>query len=202
MLRNPPERKARNRSTPFKMKTTLRIILTILTLGFGVASINHEIGRQELGLFDQLKQIPFVTLCILTMLLAIVDFKSFRTSRTFLNFIPTFLAVLFLSVTIYKKIERNAIASERTVLKVVNQAGAKNVLQFDFKEHDNYVLTESNLLGRDVYYGKYKKNGDTIYLLTNPYDGEIKTMPEFGIISHDTLFWYMFDTMIIDQRQD
>lgn len=184
------------------MPTFLRIILTILTLFFGIASINHELGRQELGLFEELKQIPFVTLFILTILLVVIDYKSFRTRKTFLNFLPTFLAVLFLGVTIYKKIEKNAIASERTVLKVVNQAGAKNVLEFDFKEGNNYVLTESNLLGRNVYYGKYKRNSDTIYLLKNLYGGEINAMPKFGIISHDTLFWYMFDTMIIDQRQD
>ena len=182
------------------MTKLLRITLIILTLSFGIASINHEFGRQELGLFDELKQIPFVTLCILTILLAIVDYKYFRIRKTFLNFLPTFLAVLFLGVTIYKKIIRNNINNEETVIKVVNQAGATNVLEFDFKKNNNYVLTEFNLLGRDVYYGKYKKNSDTIYLLTNSYDGEIKTMPKFGIISHDTLYWYMFDTMIIDQQ--
>jgi hypothetical protein len=182
------------------MTTTLRIILIILTLGFGVASVNLEIGRQELGLFDELKQIPFVALCILTILLAAFDYKAFRTKKTFLQFLPTCFALLFLSVTVYKKIIRNNINNERTVLKVVNQAGAENVLQFDFKKDNNYALTESNLLGRDIYYGKYKKNNDTIYLLTNPYNGEIKTMPKFGIISHDTLFWYMFDTMIIEKQ--
>ena len=170
--------------------------MIILTLCFGVTAINFEFGRQELGLFDELKQIPFVILCILTILLAIVDYKSFRTRKTFLNFLPTFLAVLFLGMTIYKKIINN----KRTVLKVVNQSGAKNVLEFDFKKNNNYVLTEVNLLGQDVYYGKYKRNGDTIYLLTNSYNDEIKTMPKFGIISHDTLFWYMFDTMLIETQ--
>ncbi|MBS1744799.1 MAG: hypothetical protein JST21_01375 [Bacteroidetes bacterium] len=182
------------------MRTFLRIILIILTLCFGIAAINLEFGRQELGLFDELKQIPFVILCILTILLTIVDYKSFRTTKTFLNFLPTFLAVLFLGVTIYKKIIRNNINNERTVLKVVNQAGAKNVLEFDFKKDNNYVLTEFNLLGRDVYYGKYKRNSDTVYLLTNSYDGKINTMPKFGIISHDTLFWYKFDTMLIEKQ--
>jgi hypothetical protein len=182
------------------MRTFLRIILIILTLFFGIAAINFEFGRQELGLFDELKQIPFVILCILTILLAIVDYKSFRTRETFLNFLPSFLAVLFLCVTIYKKMIRNNINTERTVLKVVNQAGAKNVLEFDFKKSNNYVLTEVNLLDQDVYYGKYKRNSDTIYLLTNSYDGEMKTMPKFGIISHDTLFWYMFDKMLIEKQ--
>ena len=175
--------------------------MIILTLCFGIASINHEFGRQELGLFDELKQIPFIALCILTILLAIIDYKCFRTSKTFLNFLPTFLALLLLSVTVYKKIIRTNIDNEKTFLKVVNQAGAKNVLEFDFKKNNNYVLTEVNLLGRDVYYGTYKKNGETIYLLTNSYDGEIKTMPRFGKISHDTLFWHKFDTMLI-KKQD
>ena len=182
------------------MRTFLRIILIILTLCFGIASIKHEFGRQEFGLFDEFKQIPFVTLCILTILLAIVDYKFFRTRTSFLNFLPTFLALLFLGVTVYKKIIRSNIDNERTFLKVVNQAGATNVLEFDFKKNNNYVLTEFNLLGRDVYYGKYKRHSDTIYLLTNSYDGEIKRMPKFGIISHDTLFWYMFDTMIIEKQ--
>lgn len=182
------------------MRTFLRIIFIILTFCFGIAAIKVEFGRQELGLFDEFKQIPFVILCILTILLAIVDYKSFRTRKTFLNFLPTFLAVLFLGVTSYKKIIRNNINNERTVLKVINQAGANNVLEFDFKKSNNYVLTEVNLLGQDVYYGKYKRNSDTIYLLTNSYDGEIKTMPKFGIISHDTLLWYMFDTMLIETQ--
>ena len=162
------------------MTIFLRIILIILTLGFGIASINFEFGQQEFGLFDELNQIPFVTLCILTILLAIVDYKSFRKRKTFLNFLPTFLGILFLGVTIYKKIAGSIIDNEKTVLKVVNQAGAQNVLQFDFKKGNNYVLTEFNLLGRDVYYGKYRRNRDTIYLLTNSYNGEIKSMPKFA----------------------
>lgn len=182
------------------MTTTIRTLLIILLIVFGIASVNHEFGRQELGLFDEIKQIPFIALCILTILLAILDYKFFKTSKTFLNFLPTLLAVLFLSVTVYKKIIRSNIDNERTFLKIVNQAGAKNVLEFDFKKNNNYVLTEFNLLGRDVYYGKYKRNSDTIYLLTNSYDGEIKTMPKFGIISHDTLFWYRFDTMLIEKQ--
>lgn len=103
-------------------------------------------------------------------------------------------------MTIYKKIARSIIDNEKTVLKVVNQAGAQNVLQFDFKKGYNYVLTEFNLLGRDVYYSKYRMNRDTIYLLTNSYNEEIKSMPKFGIISNDTLFWYMFDAMLIEKQ--
>jgi len=64
----------------------------------------------------------------------------------------------FSKETIYKKIIRKNFNNERAVLNAINQAGTKSIFELNFKK-SNYVLTDLNLFGQDVYYGK-SKNSD------------------------------------------
>jgi hypothetical protein len=91
------------------------------------------------------------------------------------------------------------IDNSTTILSVTNMAGANNVITFDFKENDHFVLTEYNLFSKVLYYGEYNKIGDSIEVLNSNYEGTIKELPKTGIIKNDTVYWNKFDTMIIDK---
>jgi len=61
-------------------------------------------------------------------------------------------------------------------------------------------LSDYNLFGHTIYYGKYQRQGDTLKIIESNYNGDVKEFPKTGIIKADTVYWNKFDTMLVDKE--
>jgi amino acid transporter len=181
------------------MKSVLRIIILIVIITSGCQSIIQLRGGYEIDIFEFLQYIAYILLLISTIAAIFIDRSYYRVVKKPTQYIVSFIGVLFVVFVAFKMISRKIIDRSSTVLSVTNMAGANNVLTFDFKEDNNLVLTEYNLFGSVVYYGKYNKVGDSLNILGYNYDGGIEKLPKYGLIKNDTVYWNNFDTMVIDK---
>jgi hypothetical protein len=181
------------------MKSVLRIIILIVIITSGCQSIIQLKGGYEIDIFESLQYIAYVLLLIGTIAAILIDRSYYRVVKRSTQFIISFIGVLFVVIVAFKMISRKIIDRSTTILSVTNMAGANRVLTFDFKENNNLILTEYNLFGKVIYYGKYNKAGDSLSILGYNYDGGIEKLPKNGVIKNDTVYWNNFDTMVIDK---
>ena len=182
------------------MKLYLRIAIGLLIIFFGYKAIRHEFGGYDVGILSEFNYIPLGILIILTIVILLLDRSAFQDDRKIYQFSFSFIALTICFIAFFRIIYRNSIDSSKTVLKVVNKAGANNVWQFEFKDSKHFVLTDYNILGHTIYYGKYQKLGDTLKIIQSNYDGTVKQFPTTGIIKTDTVIWNKFDTMLVDRE--
>jgi hypothetical protein len=137
---------------------------------------------------------------ILTIVILLLDRSAFKVNREIYQFSCSLIALTICFIVFFKIIYRNSIDNSKTVLRVVNKAGANNVWQFDFKDSKHFVLTDYNLFGHTLYYGNYQRQQDTLEIIQSNYNGNVKEFPKTGIIKADTVYWNKFDTMLVDKQ--
>ena len=179
------------------MRPYLRILAGLLLIFFGYKAITKEFDVYTDGLLSELDYLPLGLVLISTITVFLLDTSFFKLDRKLYQYSLSFLGLSICFIVFFKIIERNSIDNSKTILKVVNQAGASNVWQFDFKDSKHFTLTDYNLFGHSIYYGIYQKQGDTLKIIQSNYNGEVKKFPMTGIIKVDTVFWNGFDTMFI-----
>ena len=112
----------------------------------------------------------------------------------------SFIGLILCGIVTFKIIQQKSIDNSETVLQVSNLPGATDVLTFEFKTNKKFKLTEYDRFGQTVYYGKYDKLNDTIFIGENNYNSYVKKLPKTGTIKADTVYWSKFDTMLIDKK--
>lgn len=182
------------------MRPYIRIAIGLLIIFFGYRAIRHEFGAYEVGVFSEFDHIPLGIVTILTIAILLLDRSAFKVDRKIYQFSFSLIALTICSIVFFRIIYRNSIDNSKTILKVVNKAGANNVWQFDFKDSKHFVLTDYNLFGHTIYYGKYQRHGDTLKILQSNYEGSVKQFPTTAIIKADTVFWNRFDTMLVEKE--
>jgi hypothetical protein len=181
----------------YKLKKVFRIILALLILFVGFRAIKKEFGGNDLGLFYEFNYIPFALLILFTFAALLLDFSFYKIDKIRLHFATSFFGLFLCCIILFKINQRKSIDNLKTLLQVSNKPGSDNVLTFEFKEKGIFILTEIEMLGQTVFYGKYNKKNDTLLLTENNYDGKIKNIPTVGIIKADTVYWNKFDTMLV-----
>ncbi|MFT3679922.1 MAG: hypothetical protein QM791_06595 [Ferruginibacter sp.] len=182
------------------MSPYLRIATALLLLFFGYKAVRHELGGYEAGLFSEFGYIPLGIVIILTIPVFLLDHAAFKADRKIYQYSFSITALTICLIVFFKIIYRNSINNSRTILKVVNKAGAGNVWEFDFKTGKHFTLADYNLFGHTIYYGEYQKQGDTLKITGSNYEGSVQQFPTRGIIKADTVFWNNFDTMLIEKE--
>jgi hypothetical protein len=172
-----------------KMRPYLRILIGLLLVFFGYKAVRLEFGGYEIGLLSEFNYLPFGVVIILTIIILLLDRSAFNLDKKIYQYSFSLIALTICFFVFIKIIYRNSIDNTKTILKVVNKAGANYVWQFDFKKGKHFTLTDYNLLGHTIYYGKYQQVGDTLKILDLKYDGSMKQLPTIGIIKADTVFW-------------
>jgi hypothetical protein len=153
-----------------------------------------------LGLFHQFQYIPFGLLIIFTVAALLLDTTYYKFDKRFYQYVISFIGLTLCGIAAFKIIQRNSVDNSETVLQVSNLTGATNILTFEFKTNNKFRLTEYDKLGQTVYYGKYDKLNDTLFINDNNYNGYVKELPKAGTIKADTVYWTKFDTMLIDRK--
>ena len=181
------------------MRPYLRTAIGLLIIFFGYKAIRHEFGGYDVGIFIEFDYIPLGIVIILTIVILLLDRSAFTVDRKIYQFSFSLIALTICFIVFIKIIYRNSIDSSKTVLKVLNKAGANNVWQFDFKDSKHFVLTDYNLFGHTIYYGNYQRQDDTLKIIQSNYDDNVSEFPKTGIIRADTVYWDKFDTMLVDK---
>ena len=182
------------------MRPYFRIAIGLIIIWFGIKAIKQAIGGYDLGLFHQFQYIPFGLLIIFTVAALLLDTTYYKLHKKFYQFVTSFIGLTLCGIVTFKIIQRNSVDNSETVLQVSNLPGATNVLTFEFKTNNKFRLTEYDRLGQTVYYGKYDKLNDTLFINDNNYNGYVKELPKTGTIKADTVYWTKFDTMLIDRK--
>ncbi|MGG9960441.1 hypothetical protein [Ferruginibacter sp. SUN106] len=182
------------------MKIFIRILLLLLVIFLGVIGIILEFGGNEIGFMSYFKYLSALCLLSIGIITFFVEWNNYRKNKKLLEFSVTCIALLFCSVIFYAIAKRSFIENTTVFTKVSNLPAAKNRMTFEFREYHNLKLIEYSGSILTVYYGKYKRNGDTISIKESNYDGYVKKLPAFGVIRNDTMFWNKFDTMLVDKR--
>ncbi|MFT3904010.1 MAG: hypothetical protein QM727_12610 [Niabella sp.] len=182
------------------MRLYFRIAIGLIIIWFGVKAIRQAFSGYDLGLFHQFQYIPFILLIIFTFAALLLDTTYYKLDKRIYQYVTSLIGLTLCGIIIFKIIQRNSIDSSETVLQVTNLPGATNVLTFELKANKQFRLTEYNRLGQTVYYGKYDKLNDTLFIRDNNYNGYVRELPKTGIIKDDTVYWTKFDTMLIDRK--
>lgn len=156
------------------------------------------------GLTDTIFPIEYLPLSLLMLF----TFGTFRIDRYYYLYdrklyqcIPGAIGFLFCGFVLFKLVQFKCIDYSTTVLQVSNLPGASNVLKFEFKNNNRFRLEESDMLGHTVFYGRYEKQQNMLFLWENNYNGYAKKLPVKGVIRADTIYWNKFDTMLVDRNQ-
>ena len=182
------------------MKPYLRIALGLIIIWLGIKTIKQAFGGYSLGLFHQLQFIPFGLLLIFTIAAFLLDTSYYKIDKRQNQYVTSILGVILCSIVIIKIIHRNFVDKSETILQVSSLPGATNALNFEFKTKRYFRLTDHNRHGETVYYGKYEKLCDTLFISDNNYNGYIKELPKIGTIIADTVYWTKFGKMIINPK--
>jgi hypothetical protein len=182
------------------MKSYLKISIGILNLLLGFQSIFNEYSKYDVVVFEFFNYLPFTVFVIISINIFLSEKSAFKIKRNIFQFSFSIFNLAICIVVLFAIIQRMSIDNAKTILRVSNKAGAKNVWQFDLKENSNFVLTDRNLLGHTIYHGKYLRTNDTLIILSCNYNETITQYPMIGIIKNDTVYWNQFDTMLIDKN--
>ena len=182
------------------MKLFSRIPIGLLLLFFGYQALKKEFEGYSFGVFDEFNYVPLGIVVFLTFINLRLDYSNFKADKKIYEYSISFFALTICFILFCKIIQRISIDRSKSILKVVNKQHAKNVWQFNFKENENFILTDRNMLGYTIFYGKYKIQGDTLKIIESNYRGDVKEFPKMGIIKGDTVLWNEFDEMLIEKK--
>jgi hypothetical protein len=182
------------------MRPYLRTLVGLLLIFFSYKAIRQEFGGYDAGIFSEFNYLPFALVIIWTIVILLLNTSYFKVDRKLYQYSFSLIGLTTCVVVCFKIIQRTSIDTSKTVLKVVNKAGAKNVWQFNFKDSKHFTLADYNLFGHTIYYGEYLKQGDTLKIIESNYNGDVKEFPKTGIIKADTIYWSKFDTMLVEQK--
>lgn len=177
-----------------------RLVIAISLIWFGIKAVQQTFNGIEHGIFPLLENLPLVLLLIFTFGAFLTDRYHYSYDKKLYQYITTGIGFIFCGFVLFRHIQFTVIYFSKTVLQVTNLPGANNVLKFEFKKNNQFRLEEINLLGETVFYGRYEKKNDTIFIGVNNYNGPINKLPLKGVIIGDTVYWHKFDTMFV--RQD
>ncbi len=179
------------------MRLQLRILFTLLLLYLGYEAIRQEMGGIEFMFWNVLHYIPFFFVILVTIVLLLLDSSAYVEDRNIRHYGFSLVGLVFCCVVSYKIWYRNSVDSAKTLITVVNKSGGLNIWEFKFKTGNQFSLTEFNMFGQTIYYGKYERLGNRLTILKSNYDGRETNFPVSGEIRRDTVFWDKSDTMII-----
>jgi len=182
------------------MRPYFRILVGLIIIWLGFKAVKQAFGGYDLGLFHQFQYIPLVLLVIFTIAAFLLDTSYYKLDKKIYQYVTSLMGLTFCSIVIFKIIHHNSIDNSKTILQVSNMPKATNVLTLEFKNNNRFRVTEYDILGQTVYYGKYIKQGDTLKILGSNYNGSAKGLPKTGLIKADTVFWNKFDTMLLDKE--
>jgi hypothetical protein len=174
-----------------------RILFAVLIIFFGYLAFRTELGGYETGLFDFARYTNIILVVILTTIALSLDISSFKRHKKIYYLLPSFIGIITIAAVIFKTLQRSYIDNSKTILEVTHKVPARNDWTFEFKENGYFKLTDNNLLGQTLYYGRYQISVDRIEIKSSNYDGNEKNFPKQGIIRKDTVFWNGSDTMLI-----
>jgi len=108
--------------------------------------------------------IPLVVLCFFTFRNLIKDAKLFRNCKQRISFLPSFTCILFLAIIFSHLYIHAQKAMNKTIFTAHNYQLTDEGFHLEFKENGFVQGLVARRFTEDYYWGKYKKDGDTIYL--------------------------------------
>jgi hypothetical protein len=182
------------------MNWLMRLLFCICLIFFGYKAIAAEFGGDYQGIFAFYDAIPFILLIVATIAIFAIDFTQYREYSRWYQFASTFIGAVMCLIVVGRIIYKNSIANDETLFTVRNQAGAQYVMEFEFKEKNNFRVRETDMFGNTTYYGKYSRNSNRITILRSNYHGE--SFPKTGVIKDSLVYWEGFETMELRQPEN
>lgn len=167
----------------------------------GFKAVQEVFNGLEYTIFP-IEYLPLTLLMIFTLGAFLIDRYHYKYDRKLYQYATSSVGLLFCGFVLFKLIQFKFIDSSTTVLQVSNLPGATNVLKFEFKNNNRFRLEEFDMLGHTVFYGRYEKQQNNLFIWENNYNGHAKKLPVKGVINADTVYWNKFDTMLVRKSQD
>ena len=177
-----------------------RIVIALFLILLGLKAIQDVFTGLEQGLFSFMRYLILSLLILVTYGAFRIDRYYYGPEKKLYQFTTTLTGLIFCGIVFFKLIQYQIIDQSKTLLQVGNLPGATNVLHFEFKKNNRFRLAEYNILGETVFYGRYEKHQDTIFIGENNYNGPANKLPAKGVIKADIVYWNKFDTMLVDKR--
>jgi hypothetical protein len=174
-----------------------RIVIGINIIWFGIKAVQQTFNGIEHGVFPLVEYIPLSLLLIFTLGAFLTDRYHYNFDKKLYQYLTTGIAFIFCGFVLFRHTQYTLIHYSKTVMRVSNLPGASNVLKFEFKNNNRFRLVEYNILGETVFYGRYERQQDTLFIGKNNYSGDAKELPVKGVINADTVYWNKFDTMLV-----
>lgn len=177
------------------MRLAIRLFLALLIVYFGIKSFRLESGGYSVGIFTGLYDMPYAILLLVTLAMILIDGSSYRAYRSFLQYGFTAMGLFFVILTGIKKWQHYRIGQADQVLQAANFPGAEHVMKFEFKRTGKFRLTEYKPGGKIVYFGSYRRTGDTFRITGSNFRDSAGRLPRSGVLHGDTLLWDGFEPM-------
>lgn len=179
------------------MQLIIRILLALFTILFGYGIIMGMDVYHE-GPFD-FHFIGITMVIVMVILVFYFDYKYFLAEQRWYQFSTSFAWVIILLITGYKLFDNHLTDTAKLVIRVSGTGGENRGLEFEFKQNNRLIITNSYIIGRDIYYCTYQKHGDTLTIKHIPASADANQFPTKGIIRQDSVFWNNGDTMLVNK---
>lgn len=183
------------------MKTIYRIILFVFICWFGYSVFRKTLGPQESGLLDVLHYFDLIILIILSIIAMVADVVAYRAYPKPYQFYSSIVGLFLCMLVFFRLATFNNIQHASVLFKATTKAQSDNTLLVKFKENEYLQIEEFHMLGRNIYYGKYNKNKDTVIIIQTNYERFADKLPLYGILHEELLIWKNGDTMLIEKSQ-
>lgn len=177
------------------MKLSFRILIGCIIIWSGIKAVEQAFGSYQTGLSSMFQFLPFILLILFTTIALLLDRSFYQIKRKWYQFIGSFIGIACCIIVIFKIFQRKQIENSKTLFEVRNVSNTENVLSFEFKTGNTFIMAIRGHFGVSFYYGNYSKKGDTLYILKNNYTNTDKTIPKKGIIEQDMIFWDNLEPM-------
>jgi hypothetical protein len=165
----------------------MRLLPTWFTFCWGLlcTAIEFRSIKSNLLFAGFIANVPFVILCILSIINLYKDVESYKETKKILSFLPFTLCfgfIVLISVHMFNKQEDTG----KTILTISNDTkNPSHEINLYFKENGDLKMTQCFIGGDMDYFGSYKKVKDTFYIkLKNDLQ-----IGKKGIVKNDTFYF-------------
>jgi len=180
------------------MQIPIRLLLAIGAIVCGFFVI-QQLDVYTEGLLSPFSYLPIALVVITAILAFFHDRKGFLINRRIYHFTTSFTCSIICIISAWHFFDNMATDKAITIMQIANRYKANNVT-IELKQNNRLKITKHSFLDRTIFYGSYRKYGDSLAIKSLPRITNTTQFPTTGIVRHDTVFWKNFDTMLVNKQ--
>ncbi|MBO9658293.1 MAG: hypothetical protein J7527_05655 [Chitinophagaceae bacterium] len=172
-----------------------------LIIYFGIKALEIEFSVLEIGLIENINDLPFLILALATTSVIFIDARYFSRSRKWYQLLSSVIGIALVAIVLKGKLERYSTNTSPSVMLMHHIPGKYPVYKLQLKKNGKFMLHDLQIFGGEIYYGRYEWKDDSIHLFGYAHEGG-EVLPRAGLVRGDTVSWNDSIVLTIAREED